>query len=542
MKRYILVTLFVAAAFLRLYQLWSVPPSPSLDEVSIGYNAYSIAMTGKDEYGTPFPLLLRAYDDFRPALYVYLTIPFVYLFGLTAFAVRMPAFILSLMTLWATYRIGMLLGKKYLGNRNVGVIAMGILALSPWHIYLSRLGHEANLGLTLQVLGLYFLLCAVILKRGRDWIISVIFFALSLHGYQSQKLIVPCLAAASVFLFWREMLQAKKQVLLAIAAGSIIAIPAMIVSLSPEGMSRFKGTSAFAPDEPSMVTATIKYTEAVRNNDVVGRVWHSKYTTGLRIFAGNYGAHFSPRWLFTGSDREAHKVPGMGLLYLWEAPMLFAGVLLLLKKKIPGKIILFLLVYLLAAPVPASLTTGAPHAMRFYTAIPVIQIIAALGCWYVAGLAGVRRKNAIAVMATIVVAAGVAMFWNGYFVRFPREQSDSFQYAIAEAVSYAKKREETYPRIEISNQGALYQSYMFFLFYTNYDPKKYLDEGGTISGGFEASHTVGSYAFGFLPKRASDMKPDTLYLYDTGEVPEGGRILERFTDKNGGTAIVAVTK
>ncbi len=97
-------------------------------------------------------MLLRAYDDFRPALYVYLTIPFVAVFGLTAVAVRLPAFFFSLITLWATYQIGVLVGKKYLGTRAIGELALAILAISPWHIYLSRLGHEANLGLTLAVL------------------------------------------------------------------------------------------------------------------------------------------------------------------------------------------------------------------------------------------------------------------------------------------------------------------------------------------------------------------------------------------------------
>lgn len=542
MKRYILVALFVVAAFLRLYQLWNVPPSPSLDEVSIGYNAYSIMMTGKDEYGSPFPLLLRAYDDFRPALYVYLTIPFIYLFGLTAFAVRLPAFFLSLITLWATYRIGVLLGKKYLGSDGIGGIAAGILALSPWHIYLSRLGHEANLGLTLTVLGLYFLLRAVIAKRGRDWIYTAVFFALSLHGYQSQKLIVPCIAVVTLLLFWKELLREKKQVMIAVVAGSIIAIPAMIVSLSPEGMSRFKGTSAFAPDSPVMTEATSRYADAIRRNDLMGRVIHSKYTTGLMIFAGNYGAHFSPGWLFTGGDREAHKVPGMGLLYLWEAPMLIAGLLFLTKRKIPQKIRILLFAYLLASPIPASITTGAPHAMRFYTAIPLLQIMEALGCWYVASIVGITAKRSTAVVVAVAVAYGMTMFWNGYFVRFPREQSDSFQYAVADAVSYIRAQSETYPRTEISNQGSLYQSYMFFLFYTKYDPQKYLEQGGTKSGGFEASHTVDSYAFGFLPKSANALQQDTLYLYDSTEVPDGARVLSRFAHKNGRTAIVAVTK
>ena len=85
-----------------------MPPSPSLDEVSIGYNAYSILTTGKDEYGYRLPLLLRAYDDWRPSMYVYIVIPFVKFMGLSSLAVRFPSIILSLFAVYLMFRLGKL--------------------------------------------------------------------------------------------------------------------------------------------------------------------------------------------------------------------------------------------------------------------------------------------------------------------------------------------------------------------------------------------------------------------------------------------------
>ncbi|MFZ5845513.1 MAG: hypothetical protein ACOY0S_03540, partial [Patescibacteria group bacterium] len=157
-----LIFILLLATFLRLYQLNRVPPSPSLDEVSLGYNAYSILKTGRDEYGTKLPLILRAYDDFRPALYAYLIIPFLPIFGLSVLAVRLPAVILSLVTVGVTYLLANELWsppKKISTGPieiNAGLMASLLLAISPWHVYLSRLGHETNLGLTLVVLGVYF--------------------------------------------------------------------------------------------------------------------------------------------------------------------------------------------------------------------------------------------------------------------------------------------------------------------------------------------------------------------------------------------------
>src|ERR1700694_4553687 len=83
------------ALFLRTYHLSAVPPSPYLDEVSNGYNAYSILKTGNDEYGRHLPILMQAYNDFRPTLFVYFMIPFIATVGLTTFAIRLPAVLLS---------------------------------------------------------------------------------------------------------------------------------------------------------------------------------------------------------------------------------------------------------------------------------------------------------------------------------------------------------------------------------------------------------------------------------------------------------------
>ena len=101
----ILIAILGVAAFFRLWQLGNVPASPSLDEVSIGYNAYSLQQTGMDEFGTKFPIILRAYDDWRPALYVYFVIPFVWMMGLSAVSVRMPSVIVSILSIWATYEL-----------------------------------------------------------------------------------------------------------------------------------------------------------------------------------------------------------------------------------------------------------------------------------------------------------------------------------------------------------------------------------------------------------------------------------------------------
>ncbi|MEK7060893.1 MAG: glycosyltransferase family 39 protein, partial [Patescibacteria group bacterium] len=172
-SKLILISILLVAAFFRFYLLANVPPSASLDEVSIGWNAYSILQTGRDEFKSFLPILLRAYDDYRPALYVYFVLPFVKIFGLDVVSVRLPSVILSILSVLGTY----LLVKEFFRKKispvfNPEVIALCsafLLAISPWHIYISRLGHEVNLGLS-------FLIFAVLFFLKRRIYLSSLFF------------------------------------------------------------------------------------------------------------------------------------------------------------------------------------------------------------------------------------------------------------------------------------------------------------------------------------------------------------------------------
>ena len=99
----LLAFIIIVASILRLWQLGKVPSSPDWDEVALGYNSYSIMQTGRDEYGKFLPIILRSFDDYKPALYSYLTIPSILIFGLNVFAVRLPSAIFGILAVIATY-------------------------------------------------------------------------------------------------------------------------------------------------------------------------------------------------------------------------------------------------------------------------------------------------------------------------------------------------------------------------------------------------------------------------------------------------------
>ncbi|MEK7169074.1 MAG: 4-amino-4-deoxy-L-arabinose transferase, partial [Patescibacteria group bacterium] len=100
----ILISLIIIlAGVLRIYQLGNVPPSPDWDEVALGYDAYSIIHTGKDEFGKFLPVVLRSFDDYKPALYAYFIIPAIFMFDLTTFAVRFPSAVFGIVSVLAVF-------------------------------------------------------------------------------------------------------------------------------------------------------------------------------------------------------------------------------------------------------------------------------------------------------------------------------------------------------------------------------------------------------------------------------------------------------
>lgn len=536
-KPFIILALCIFAVFLRLYRLDNVPPSPSLDEVSIGYNAFSIGKTGLDEYKEFFPLQLRAYDDFRPALYIYPVIATVSMFGLSAFAVRLPSVIFSLFTLFFIYQTASLLGKKYFKSDTLSVWVLALSAVSPWHIYISRLGHEVNLGLALFTAGAYAIVYWVITQQNKGLYWAAVLMALSLYGYQSEKIVLPIFGAIVLTLFWRRLYGSKLAAIKALLLFVLLASYAVVLTLSPQGLSRLHGTSAIGKDAPEMQKAMVAHAKAVTSGDKVGAFLSSKYVTAATIIINNYVSHFSPRWLFTGERRESHKVPDMGLLAWWTGVFMCLG-FLYTYRRVPINVFLLLVAWIFTGPIPASITTQAPHAMRAITMFPPVMIMAAVGIGMLEK--HIRIKSVVGFICALLLLYQGVRFSHQYFTVFPKEQSDSFQYALGKAVEYVQDESENYSRVIVTNEGAGYQSYMFFLFYIQYDPIHYLKNGGTTSGGYAQMHKIGNVSFEPI-ENTEQVLPNTLYIADVSRLPHGGSVKRTFTNKDGKPAIVAIS-
>src|SRR3989339_1759883 len=149
---HVIVLIICLALLLRLLNLATNPPGLNWDEVSMGYSAYSILETGADEWGVKYPLLFRTYGEWKSPVYIYLLVPFIKVFGLNPWGVRLPAALFGVLAIYLTYLIG-----RKLYSEKVGLWAAFFLTVSPWHLMLSRPGYEAGVALALILTGIYLM-------------------------------------------------------------------------------------------------------------------------------------------------------------------------------------------------------------------------------------------------------------------------------------------------------------------------------------------------------------------------------------------------
>jgi len=588
MKKFLpFIVIVVIAAFLRLYQLGIVPPSPDWDETALGYNAYSILKTGRDEYGTFLPLTFRSFDDYKPPLYVYLTVPSVALFGLSLWSTRLPSALMGILAVIGTYflvkELFIYRHKTMSSGRNeddrrqtasdrkkclmlnvpchifdahcsprsehirVGagslspvtcmpLLSAALLALSPWHIQFSRIAFEANSGVTLNIWAVTMFLAGF--RKKIYFPISAALFGLGMYAYHSERVFLPLMVCLLLIVYWKKLMvkENAKTLCISVIVGLLVFMPLVPVLFNKTSVLRLRGTSSFR-EQTEILSNTIKKLEYDRAHGyILGEFFDNRRVEYTKIIIRGYLVHFSPKWLFVAGDHERHHGPDMGLLYLWELPFLLLGIFSLLRTRNQDTGTKLLIGWLLISPIAASPTTQLPHAIRTLVFLPTFQIFIAYGI--VVAVSSIKYKvssikkvvnSCLLLIVFCLIAFNILYYFAMYFGRTNQEYSKFWQYGYKEAVLYTEFVKDKYEKIVVSTN--LEQPYMFFLFFTKYDPVKYLSGGGTKSGNFaENRNSFDKYIFRPFDWRNENFDGKTLYVGNADEMPHGNNAHIPFLD------------
>ncbi|MDP3724564.1 MAG: hypothetical protein Q8R11_02930 [bacterium] len=514
---FFLIPIIVFAFFLRIYGIGDVPAGMNRDEVGMGYDAYSILKTGRDQFGAFLPLTLRSSDDYKPALYTYTIIPFIPVFGLNAVSVRLPSILFGTLTVLVVYVLTQVLlnimkGPTFL-FRKVGpsitlpLLSAFFLAVSPWHIQYSRGAFEANAALFFVTAGVWLFLRGISQKRTEiqnvwnlvlgswEFLLSGGCFGLSLLTYHSARFMTPVLILMLLLLFHREVAVRWRQVLVflvIVAAFFAMILPSIV---SPETQVRYRALSIFSKEAFLDVSARDIFLDEQAGAGWWGRIFHNRRLIpfthdALAQFAENYVRHFNPADLIFGRNgprlQQVNHAPDSGVVYPWEAVLALIGIGVLILSH--GRVTFFLLGWLLLAFVPAAITYDMPSYVRSIFALPVVQIFAAVGA--VAAVSwGMRQSRFLTWVGIAVVSIGLltsfAFFLHQYFVHLNVEEAEDWRFGRKEAAHLVWEKRSQYDRIIVST--LLDDPHLHFLFHLKIDPAWYLAQGGTKSGGWTAT-------------------------------------------------------
>lgn len=185
------IGLLVLGAALRLIALGALPYGLNQDEASAGYEAFALLQAGIDRCGNAWPLLFVSWGSGQNVLLSYLALPFVALLGLGPWSIRLPCAICGCLTLPVFWRLA-----RRCGGRRFGLLALGLLALNPWHIMISRWGLESNLLPFFLLLGIWL----TVLARDRPWALvgAAAAFGLALYAYGTAFFFLPLFLIGAV--------------------------------------------------------------------------------------------------------------------------------------------------------------------------------------------------------------------------------------------------------------------------------------------------------------------------------------------------------
>jgi len=416
----------VCLAFaLRVVNLTEVPPGFFCDEATCGLDASALGRTLRDREGNFLPVYIKGLGQWRAALYTYWLVPFVALFGLNEFAVRLGSVALGTITVWLTY-----LFVSKAANRPIGLISALLLATSPWHILQSRAGWG------IVDLPCVTALCLVCLYRGLErprWLpLAFAIGALGMYTYFPGRLFFPLFCIAILVIYAGPLRQQRRASLVGLAVACILLIPTILAF--------FRGIMFTRMNELSQPLGLAQRVSA---------------------FATNYLAHFSPEFLVQPPTREPilrHYVQGYGMLYEFELPFLIIGVIVMLVRR--HRFDLLCLAWFVVYPVAAIVSP--PLSTRSITGVLVFQIAVAQGIytavmaagWIAERVAALRpyRQGAVTAAAVLILITGqqaATGFVKHYFTAYRSYAAGwwGWQYGAKQIVSTFMAHRGEYDRL-----------------------------------------------------------------------------------------------
>ncbi len=469
--------------FARIWQFGVVPGDINQDEAFAGYEAYSLLHYGKDSHGYTFPVYLTTWGSGMSVLDSLLMIPFIAIFGLKTWVIRLPQVIVACLTLWVVYLI-----IKEVIDEKAALICLFFTAIAPWHIFMARWGMDANLAPGFLLFGLYFFIRG--LRQAKFFLLSALMYGLSLYCYATIWPFVPfILLLQFIYCVIYKKISFQKETILSVVLLFFMALPLLLFLLVNNGyIGEIRLPFMSIPKLVYMRDSEISFSHIPENFQNLWNIITSQ-TDGLP---------------WNSTER-------FGLFYQISLPFFFLGLFYYIKKMVVGfqtkefHLDIFMIIQFLAGFFLGLLINVNINRVNSLW-LPMI-IITATGIWYLCKLISMK----LLIVPLIVYSVMFIQFEQYYFTDYKEEIAGYFCEGLEDAMEEATSHEGTiyvtssanYARIMFYSKQNV-DEYISTVQYTNY-PSAFLDVS-----------SFGRFQFNF---DLNALDPAGIYLVDSSVNP-----------------------
>jgi hypothetical protein len=394
--------------------LGSVPGGVNPDEAFAGYEAYSLLHYGTDSSGYAFPVYFNSWGSGMNALNSYLMIPFIAVFGLHTWVIRIPQFLVSCFSMFVFYRL-----LRLMINRKAAVLGLLYFAVCPWSIIMSRWGLESNLAPGFLLFGLYFFMRGT--TKTKFFIYSALFYGLSLYCYATIWPIVPFILIMQIlYILWTKKLHFDKNCVISVVLLGVIALPLILFYLINTGHMEEIRTAFFS----------IPRLTVMREKDI--SIWDKRHNISTMLSL-----------LINQDDGLYWNVaPKYGLYYKWALPFAIIGMVYCASKTIISivkrtfmPLVLTVFQFICAFFLGCLIEMNVNRINSIH--IPLIIFIV-IGMYQVLNFASRYIKH-IWKLGAIALGGCFICFMTFYFTEYRKNIGEYFQEGVGEAVERAEK-------------------------------------------------------------------------------------------------------
>ncbi len=452
----VLILVVILASLLRLYTLGDLPNGLYIDEVAIGVDAESLAKTGRDMHGGSWlTTIFPSYGDYKLPVYIWLAAISIRLFGATDFSVRLPSAVAGIITVVLVYALAIELFAKEKHMKVIAIVSAAMVAIMPWSILFSRTGFEAHVGQA------FLLASAWITMRARNhpwlFILSSLLGAIAVYSYFSVRFVFP-VVLVGIFLLQIEKKHWKQQVLYCIGClvlfGLLVLPMAKSSYYAPMQALRFSTKNVF--DNTSFVEETNRLRE-FGGNTVIARLIYHRDIFMAKELVRHLADHLNFSYLFiTGDGNLRHGTGETGILLFGMLPLFVVGLFTLAHKH--KKLSCILLLWYVAALLPASVPYDTPHALRSLNALGVLGLILGIGgaeitvkLWR-----GSMVKKFLLASLVVFLALNFFSFWHDYVNHYPKRSAAAWAETRKQLGFFIREHKDAYEKIQVAADDHLF--------------------------------------------------------------------------------------